>query len=86
MKETLEEYIDEKQYNGDITEDIAEAIRIGAKWQQETMYSEEDMREAILFGVNGMYAGVNGMYGYEICEKGYVDNQIKIFLEQFKNK
>ena len=46
---------------------------------QQQGYSEEDMKEAIMFGVNGLY-------GYQIGGEGYIDNQIKRFLEQFKNK
>lgn len=54
----------------------------GAKWQQEQdkkRYSEEDMIKAIYFGAGGMY-------GYQIGEEGYDINQIKRFLETFKNK
>ena len=47
--------------------------------KQETSYSEEDMREAIMFGANGMY-------GWQMGEEGYTDNQIKRFLKTFKKK
>jgi len=53
-----------------------------ANWQQEqdkNKFSEEDMVKAIDFGANGMY-------GYQIGKEGYTINQIKKFLEQFKNK
>ncbi|WP_296683628.1 hypothetical protein [Flavobacterium sp.] len=45
--------------------------------KQQRGYSEEDMKEAIMFGVNGMY-------GWQIGEEGYTNNQIKRFLETFK--
>lgn len=49
----------------------------GAKYMQEKMYSEEDMREAIRFGLYGMY-------GYECGEEGQTDNQINKYLKQLK--
>ena len=51
----------------------------GAKWQQEQMYSEEDMEKAIKFGADGMY-------GWQMGEEGYYVNQVKRFLETFKKK
>ena len=39
------------------------------KWQQERSYSEEDMRKAIMFGLDGMY-------GYQWGKEGQTDNQI----------
>jgi hypothetical protein len=62
-----------------------QAIRLIEKYgfekqeQDNKMYSEEDMVKAIYFGANGMY-------GYQIGEEGYTINQIKKFLQQFKNK
>jgi hypothetical protein len=47
--------------------------------QDKNKYSEEDMKKAIDFGANGMY-------GYQIGKEGYTINQIKKFLQQFKNK
>ena len=80
MKETLEEAAERfaEKYKGEEQDPWFDFME-GAKWQQERSYSEEDMREAIMFGVNGMY-------GYQIGEEGYTDNQIKRFLEQFKKK
>ena len=80
MKETLEEAAERfaEKYKGEEQDPWFDFME-GAKWQQERSYSEEDMREAIMFGVNGMY-------GYQIGEEGYTDNQIKKFLEQFKKK
>ena len=44
----------------------------GAKWQQEKMYSEEDMKQA--FNVGRLYLGREG------------DTNFEQFIEQFKNK
>ena len=49
----------------------------GAKWQQERMYSEEDMIKAIKFGSDGMY-------GWQLGEEGYTVNQIERFLKTLK--
>ena len=52
--------------------DIISAINFGAKWQQEKMYSEEDMRKA--FKSSSL---TNMLDVYESFEE---------FIEQFKNK
>lgn len=60
----------------------SQAIRLIEKYgfqKQEQMYNEEDMKKAIKFGADGMY-------GWQMGEEGYTDNQIKRFLETFKNK
>ena len=51
----------------------------GYQTAKEQMYSEEDMKKAIKFGADGMY-------GWQMGEEGYDVNQIKRFLETFKNK
>jgi len=85
MKERLEEAAkNESEYLADYDdkEMYQNGFIAGALWQQEQdkkMYSEEDMVKAIYFGANGMY-------GYQIGEEGYTINQIKKFLQQFKNK
>jgi len=48
-----------------------------AKWQAERMYSEEDMRKAILFGLDGMY-------GFRWGKTGQIDIQIERFLKKLK--
>jgi hypothetical protein len=55
-----------------------DALEMEAK-QDQNKYSEEDMREAIKFGLNGMY-------GYQFNEEGETENQISKYLQQFKNK
>jgi hypothetical protein len=62
----------------DINEECRNAFMEGAKRQQEqekNKYSEEDMRKAILFGLDGMY-GVR--WG------GQIDIQIERFLKKLK--
>lgn len=51
----------------------------GAKWQQERMYSEEDMREAFIAGGNSQIEE-DDAYGSEYHK--YMDNWFK----QFKKK
>ena len=47
-QETLEEFINSQPYYGSCTYEYKEGIEEGAKWQQERMYSEEDMAEAFI--------------------------------------
>ena len=50
-QETLEELIENEGYPKGITQEVWEdGVRLGAKWQQERSYSEEDLKEA--FGMN----------------------------------
>jgi len=55
------------------------AFSNGAKWMEEQMFSKEDMREAIIFGLDGMY-------GYQWGKEGETDNQINKYLEELKKK
>ena len=49
MKETLEEFIDKVDTPADFDQfTFDEGIRVGAKWQQERMYSEEEVFELLL--------------------------------------
>ena len=78
-QETLEEFIKEVLQDEFFT-NIAEygkaerLIELGAKWQQERMYSEEDMKNAFTQGFNARYKMLDGT---ESRDK---------FMEQFKNK
>lgn len=48
MKEqTLEEFINSQPYYGHGTSEYLEGIEVGAKWQAERMYSEEELRNAM---------------------------------------
>lgn len=50
-QETLEELIENEGYPKGITQEVWEdGVRLGAKWQQERSYSEEDMRKAFIAG------------------------------------
>jgi hypothetical protein len=42
-EETLEEFINSQPYYGHGTPEYLEGIEVGAKWQAERMYSEEDV-------------------------------------------
>ena len=42
-QETLEEFIESQPYYGTCTYEYKEGIEEGAKWQQERMYSEEEV-------------------------------------------
>jgi hypothetical protein len=58
-QETIEEYIeksypkDDSSYDFTVRSKVRNGIREGAKWQQERMYSEEDMKEAFSMGRTG---------------------------------
>jgi len=77
-QETLEEAAERKYSDklypmyGGLRRD---AFKIGAKWQQERSYSEEDMKKAFEF-----YAE------RAICDIKYLDDDFTEFIKQFKNK
>jgi hypothetical protein len=45
LQETLEEFIKSQPYYGYCTTEYKEGIEVGAKWQAERMYSEEEVRK-----------------------------------------
>ena len=51
------------------------AFKIGAKWQQERSYNEEDIREAFKFYAERV-----------ICDIKYLDDDFTEFIKQFKKK
>ena len=60
----------------------------GAKWQQERMYSEADMREAYFTAIRSTGEGWNGEYAgrnHPNIEETFNDG-FKIFIEQYKKK
>ena len=72
MDKELEEVLP-KNSNGKYSRnEIETAFEVGAKWQAERMYSEEDLRRAYTVGKHG---GVNQTY-YDFDE----------WFEQFKKK
>jgi hypothetical protein len=74
-QETLEEFIKSQPYYGYCTTEYKEGIEVGAKWQAERMYSEEDMRKAIQETITLMR--------YKATEFREHENTV---IEQFKNK
>ena len=48
-QETLEEFIESQPYYGTCTYEYKEGIEVGAKWQQERMYSEEEVYHLHLY-------------------------------------
>jgi hypothetical protein len=58
---------------------LKQGFEAGAKYMQKRMYSEEEMREAIIFGLDGMY-------GYQWGKEGETNNQINKYLEELKKK
>jgi hypothetical protein len=87
LEESAENYSENwEEINSSLSFDYMTPIEVskldffnGAKWQAERMFSEEDMREAIIFGLNGMY-------GYQWGKEGQIDNQINKYLQEFKKK
>ena len=59
---TLEEFIESQPYYGTCTYEYKEGIEVGAKWQQERSYSEEDMKEAYFSAIKSTGEGWNGEY------------------------
>jgi len=83
MNKKLEE-VAVRKYSLDIWAEEESLIRKlafsnGAKYMQEKMFSEEDMRKAIIFGLDGMY-------GFQWGKQGQTENQINKYLKQFKKK
>ena len=79
LQETLEETA-KRIYGSDASKDVEYyAFLNGAKWQQERMYSEEDMREAFIAGGNSLIEEDDD-YGTEY------DAYMEQWFKQFKNK
>ena len=73
-KETLEEAAEKYWVKQPYNED---AFIEGAKWQQERMYSEEDMRKAYDQGIDD---------SFDIGFSNKDDANFNEFIEQFKKK
>jgi hypothetical protein len=73
-QETLEEVIkreyETRKFNSDFPFD-PQSFKLGAKWQQERMYSEEDMKLSFETGRNFQLTG---------------ENNFNELIEQFKKK
>lgn len=80
-QETLEEFAKQeaiKQYSEDTFGNliVRKSIEKGAKWQQEKMYSDEDLKEIIY---------LTWLKCLDANGGDFIDNRNEI-LEQFKNK
>jgi hypothetical protein len=90
-QETLEEAakrLYQKGLKDDLSLSFHDGIKFGAKWQEERMYSEEDIREAYFSAIkitgegwNGEYAGGNNPN----IEENFMEDFNKWF-EQFKKQ
>ena len=81
LQEAAEKYWSKQPYNED-------AFIEGAKWQQERMYSEEDMRTAFFSAIKITGEGWNGEYANgnnPNVESKFNSDYIEWF-EQFKKK
>jgi hypothetical protein len=70
-QETLEEFIKSQPYYGTCTTEYKEGIELGAKWQAERMYSEEEVENILI-----EYVKTNPTKPYRVIS----------WLQQFKKK
>jgi hypothetical protein len=78
IQETLEEAM-ESYLDSPLPHSYKRAVEFGANWQQERMYSEEDMKSAFKVGFSIGY----GSDVHAIDEKNRTCEE---WFEQFKNK
>ena len=87
-QETLEE-VAEKWFNKDgFYPNPKQGFISGAKWQQERMYSEEDLKEAYFSAIKSTGEGWNGEYAdgnHPNIEEKFTEG-FEEWFEQFKNK
>ena len=79
---TLEEFIESQPYYGTCTYEYKEGIEVGAKWQQERSYSEEEVLGFGKFCVDKIADFLDGK-GDQTDGKEYSMEEL---LEQFKKK
>ena len=82
IKEAAEKYANMHQ---DVSANLGKPLvkgvfEDGAKWQQERMYSEEDLREAFEEGVG------SGKYQERYGDNAKGSMSFEYFIEQFKKK
>ena len=63
----------------DIDLSFYDGVRLGAKWQSERMYSEEDLEKAFKHGILFKEESVS------TCEEA-IDVEFSMLVEQFKKK
>ena len=76
-QETLEEYIEEVTKNFKDEQSVkftSGGIKLGAKWQQQQMYSEEEVYNILTDAL------------WDLSEKGYSQIEFDKWFEQFKKK
>ena len=79
-KETLEEYSNglyKQSLKDDVDLTFSDGVKLGAKWQQEKMYTEEEVGE-LVYKIMGEYANKKNIFF-----KGDLINNL---FEQFKKK
>ena len=95
MKETLEEAAEKvypndgfkDEYYCDLGEVYREKFIDGAKWQQERMYSEEDLEKAFKAGEVSMNRAILKDEGYDLNSYNLPNiNNFEQWFEQFKKK
>jgi hypothetical protein len=80
MKQKTLEEAAKRIYGSDASKDVEYyAFILGAKWMQDRMYSEEDMREAFIAGGNSLIEE-NDDYGTEY------DAYMEQWFNKFKKK
>jgi len=79
-KDTLEEAMDKNGYHDEVNDTMwREGVKFGVKWQQERMYSEEDLEKAFKHGILFKEESVS------TCEEA-IDAEFSMLVEQFKKK
>jgi hypothetical protein len=83
-QETLEEAA-KRTYQKGLKDDLSlsfhDGVKFGAKWQEERMYSEEDMKESF---INGALTDLFNTWG--ISDKDMAKEKFDVWFEQFKKK
>jgi len=83
-KETLEQFMATLPYYGNCNYEHLEGIEVGAKWQQERSYSDEEVYKLTLEAIDlGMRIRQDQLSGYS--EKSGKELH-KEWFEQFKKK
>lgn len=91
-QETLEEFAENylnKFYSNYAFKDLLKPLLIdGAKWQEQRMYSEEDMKQAFFDGIRVTSEGYNGEYanGENPKIEEQFNKDYKEWFEKFKKK
>ena len=82
-REVAENY---SEYNEQINKAIQEAVKFGAKWQEERMYSEEDMKEFGKFLLELANSAMSKKTNMKMLDLKTGKKLVNDLFEQFKNK